>query len=126
MRKEISALDIKFERLINSELLSFDIVAAQKDIMGVYVIYQPDKSVLYIGNTNKFHIRFGTDLKHESTHTLVKKLMNTDRHKDNRSSAVNFLMTECKMRIEICIDKREAEALEHIAIHILQPLLNRK
>ena len=75
MNKKIQLLSSKFERLNASEFISFDQVASLKNVMGVYMIYNESKELLYIGNTNKFHIRFGTDLKHESTHTLVRKMI---------------------------------------------------
>ncbi|ESU20198.1 hypothetical protein FEDK69T_30510 [Flavobacterium enshiense DK69] len=91
--------------------------------MGVYIIYSPEERIEYIGSTNKFNIRFGTDLKHESTHTLVKKLLKNELF-ENRSLAVNYLINDCKFKIEICETKREAEALEHFAIWLLNPKYN--
>jgi hypothetical protein len=124
MNKQISILSEKYDRLMGSPFLSFTEVAALKNKMGVYVIYE-DNHIIYIGKTNKFHIRFGTDLKHESTHTLFKKLIKIEKCKD-RLDVVNFLNTKCRYRIEFCDENREAEALEAIAIHILNPQLNRR
>ncbi len=123
MKQKLKLLKIKLERLLNSNFMSFDEVSALKNKMGVYVIYEGDR-VLYIGKTNKFHIRFGTDLKHESTHTLVSKLIKNGRFAD-RYKVVDFLKTQCKIRIEFCETNREAEALESIAIYILEPELNK-
>ena len=75
MNKLITELSDKFEILNASKYKTFDEVSALKNVMGVYMIYIVKGELLYIGNTNKFHIRFGTDLKHESTHTLVRKLI---------------------------------------------------
>jgi len=124
MNKKIQLLSSKFERLNASEFISFDQVASLKNVMGVYMIYNESKQLLYIGNTNKFHIRFGTDLKHESTHTLVRKMIKKEMFSD-RHKVVDFLKNKCSIKIEVCETKREAEALEHIAIYILNPLLNK-
>ncbi len=124
MNKKIQLLSSKFEKLNASEFISFDQVASLKDVMGVYMIYNESKELLYIGNTNKFHIRFGTDLKHESTHTLVRKMIKKEMFSD-RHKVVDFLKNKCSIKIEVCETKREAEALEHIAIYILNPPLNK-
>ena len=124
MNKKIQLLSSTFERLNASEFISFDQVASLKNVMGVYMIYNESKELLYIGNTNKFHIRFGTDLKHESTHTLVRKMIKKEMFSD-RHKVVDFLKNKCSIKIEVCETKREAEALEHIAIYILNPLLNK-
>ena len=124
MNKKIQLLSSKFEKLNASEFISFDQVASLKNVMGVYMIYNESKELLYIGNTNKFHIRFGTDLKHESTHTLVSKMIKKEMFSD-RYKVVDFLKNKCSIKIEVCETKREAEALEHIAIYILNPPLNK-
>ena len=124
MNKKIQLLSSKFEKLNASEFISFDQVASLKNVMGVYMIYNESKELLYIGNTNKFHIRFGTDLKHESTHTLVSKMIKKEMFSD-RYKVVDFLKNKCSIKIEVCETKREAEALEHIAIYVLNPPLNK-
>ena len=124
MEKRINELAKKFDKLIASDFFSFAQVASLKNVMGVYMIYNENKELVYIGNTNKFHVRFGTDLKHESTHTLVRKMINNKMFSD-RHEVVDFLMNKCTMKISVCESKREAEALEHIAIYILNPPLNK-
>lgn len=119
--KEISS---KFEKLNSSDFISFAQVASLKNVMGVYMIFNEKKELHYIGNTNKFHIRFGTDIKHESTHTLVRKMIKNEMFSD-RHKVVDYLKNKCSMKIEVCESKREAEALEHIAIYILNPPLNK-
>ena len=87
------------------------------------MIYEEQK-LIYVGKTNKFHVRFGTDLKHQTTHTLVSKLIKSGSHVD-RFEVANFLKTKCKIRIAFCDTNRGAEALEAISIFILNPQLNR-
>jgi excinuclease UvrABC nuclease subunit len=123
MREEIAVLANKFEALVSSPFLTFDEVSGLKNKMGVYMIYEENR-LIYVGKTNKFHIRFGTDLKHETTHTLVRKLIKKGTHLD-RYEVTNFLKTKCRIRIEFCDTNRGAEALEAIAIFILNPELNR-
>ncbi len=123
MRAEIKILSDKFEALMVSPKLTFDEVAALKDKMGVYMIYENDHLV-YVGKTNKMHIRFGTDLKHETTHTLVRKMIKNEKFL-NRGEVVNYFRSNCLVRIEFCDSNREAEALEGIAICILNPEYNR-
>ena len=43
----------------------------------------------------------------------------------DRYKVVDFLKNKCSIKIEVCETKREAEALEHIAIYILNPPLNK-
>lgn len=124
MNVQIENLNSKFNTLIESELKTFDEVSLMKNIMGVYIIYNCENEIIYIGSTNKFNIRFGTDLKHESTHTLVSKLIKSGSFED-RYQVKDYLKTKCSIRIEICETKREAEALEHIAIFVLEPSLNK-
>lgn len=123
MHKLIKGLSSKFEKLNDSEFVSFTQVAALKNVMGVYMIFNENKVLLYIGNSNKFHVRFGTDLKHESTHTLVRKMIKMELFID-RHKVVDYLKNKCLIKIEVCESKREAEALEHIAIYILNPPYN--
>lgn len=123
MNETITLLSNKFDKLVSSSFLAFDEVAALKDQMGVYVIFEGEQ-ILYVGKTNKFHVRFGTDLKHESTHTFVRKIIKSGRFKD-RHEVVQFLRNECKIKIGVCDSNREAEALEGIAILILEPILNK-
>lgn len=122
--EEMNLLNIKFQHLIQSNFVSFQSVAALKNTLGVYIIYNENNEIIYIGSTNKFHIRFGTDLKHESTHTLVRKLLKSDNF-ITRKEVVGYLKNQCTMKIEVCETKREAEALEHIAIFLLNPSLNK-
>lgn len=122
--ESINNLKKKFEKLINSDFKTFEEVASLKNVMGVYVIFDEKGEIIYIGKTNKFHIRFGTDLKHETTHTLVRKLIKSGSHKD-RFEVKDFLIRICKVKIEVCESNREAEALEHIAIYILNPFYNK-
>lgn len=124
MNSIIETLNNKFEKLINSDYKTFEEVVSLKNIMGVYVIHNEKEEIIYIGKTNKFHVRFGTDLKHETTHTLVRKLIKSESYSD-RFEVKDFLMNKCKVKIEICNTNREAEALEHIAIYILDPYYNK-
>jgi hypothetical protein len=122
MKLEVQQLSNKLEALIKSNPVMFEYVASLKNMMGVYCIYEGDK-LIYIGKTNKFHIRFGTDLKHESTHTLVRKLLKTEKFKE-RMEVVNYLKNKCRYKISFCESNRECEALESLAIFILNPELN--
>lgn len=124
MRQEINKIADKLRDLSNSDFYSFDEVAALKNKMGVYIIHEEDR-IIYIGKTNKFNIRFGTDLKHESTHTLVRKLIKSGQF-DNRYQVVKYLRESCRVQIAFCESNRECEALEAIAIHILDPALNKR
>lgn len=114
MQNKISKLQALYEQLLNSELLTYHEVKSLRDIMGVYLIYNTDNEIIYIGSTNKFHVRFGIDLNHESTHTLIRKLLKAGVHKD-RIEAKNHFKDHYKYRIKECSNKREAEALEHLA-----------
>ena len=92
--------------------------------MGVYIAFSPNDEIINIGSTNKFNIRFGTDLKHESTHTLMKKFLRDEIFAD-RKLAQNYLINNCRFKIEKCDTKRQAEALEHFAIWILNDEYNK-
>lgn len=122
--QSINNLIDKYFLIISSDYKTFEEVASLKNMMGVYMIYNQKNELIYVGKTNKFHIRFGTDLKHESTHTLVKKLIKDERF-STREIARNFLQKECTYKIEFCTSNREAEALEAICIYLLNPLYNK-
>lgn len=124
MDSQIILLSNKFEELQANRFLTFNQVAALKNQIGVYLIFNEHREIIYIGNTNKFHIRFGTDLKHESTHTLVRKMIKNGMF-NNRYEVVDYFDKKCSFKIQTCESKRESEALEHIAIFILNPLLNK-
>jgi len=124
MEKSISHLQTAFEKLIKSPLVPFIDVKSLKKVTGVYMIYAADQTLLYIGSTNNFHVRFGTDLRHESTHTLLRKLINDGTHIDRTTANLNFRQ-HYNYRIQICVNKREAEALEHMAIWLLNPKYNK-
>jgi hypothetical protein len=124
MNQLFQDISVKFEQLVASDFKRFDQVAGMVNIMGVYAIYDEKLELIYVGNTNKFNIRFGTDLKHESTHTLLKNLIKSGRFLD-RKEGVDFLRNQCKVKVEECNSKREAEALVHMAIYILGPRYNK-
>ncbi len=123
MKEQVELLVSKFDNLRDSQFRSFDEVSMLKNKMGVYLIYEED-TLVYVGKTNKFHIRFGTDLKHETTHTLVKKLIKSGRFED-RYKVVSYFKTACKIKIEFCETNREAEALEALTIYLLNPAFNK-
>lgn len=124
MEAQFNHIHNKFQNLVHSEFLDFEAVALMKNVMGVYAIYDNDLDLVYLGSTNKFHVRFGTDLKYESTHTLMRKLLKVEKFK-NRIEAAEFLINKCKIKIERCDSKREAEALEGMAIFVLDPAYNK-
>ncbi len=71
-----------------------------------------------------FNVRFGTDLKYESTHTFMKKLLKIGKFKD-RKEAVEYLTGHCKFKIKVCGFISEAEALEAMTIYLLNPKYNK-
>ena len=109
--------------LIDGDFISYQNIVELKKIIGVYIVYNPNTEYLYIGSTKNFNVRFGTDLTHESTHTLIRKLIKNEGF-SNRTEAIHYLRNNCKFKIEKCATKREAETLEHIAIYLLNPKLN--
>ena len=112
--------------LESNPFLTFDEVKTKKNVMGVYLVYTHEEDLLYVGSTNKFHIRFGTDLRHESTHTLLRKLIDDiGVSLNDRASAVSLLSKKCKYKISICKTKREAEALEYFMIWSKDPKYNK-
>ena len=124
MQEKLLLISEKLNSIVYSKYLSFEDVVSLKNVTGVYFIYDQKDELLYIGNTNKFHIRFGTDLKHESTHTFVRKLIKRKLFSD-RHEVVAFLKSKCKFKVSICVTKREAEALEGLCIYILGPVYNK-
>jgi excinuclease UvrABC nuclease subunit len=123
MEKSVEQLNLMFDELQKSDFKTFDEVKDLKKIMGVYIIYSQDNEILYIGSTNNFFVRFGTDLRHESTHTLIRKLIKAAVHSD-RIVARDYFTNHYKYKIYVCENKRKAEALEHLAIWILDPKYN--
>lgn len=122
MDKGLQLINRKYENILNSTFIDFNEVKSLKNITGVYMIFDDKHELLYVGHTNKFNIRFGTDLKHEKTHTLFKKLLKENPDREfNKKNISNIY----KYKIEICQTKREAEALEHLLIYLLNPKYNK-
>src|SRR3989344_4883804 len=117
--KELNKLKEDFENLINSPFLNWNNIKDLKNITGVYVIFYEDK-VIYVGKTNKFNVRFGTDLMHKSTHTFHNKLLNNKPLEEVKE----FIKNKCKYKIKECKDEVEAEQLEHFTISIYEPPYN--
>jgi len=110
-----------YEDLLNSHFMTFDEVRSLEKVTGVYLIYF-GREIIYAVSTNKFDVRFGTDLLHKSTHTLHKKLLNEGKI---IQEIKDFFKNKCKYKIKICEDKLKAEALEHFAIWVIKPKYNK-
>jgi len=123
MEKSIEQLSLMFNELQNSSLKTFEEVKEMRKLMGVYLIYSHKGDILYIGSTNNFFVRFGTDLKYASTHTLINKLIKATIH-ETSDEVRDYFTNHYKYKIHLCDNKREAEALEHLAIWILNPKYN--
>jgi hypothetical protein len=125
----LKLLNEDINKIESSEMLNLDEVKSKKGITGVYYIYEwnnSKKDPIYIGHTNKFHVRVN-DLKHKSTHTLHKKLLN---ELETSVEVKDFLTKKCKYKIVECGKSTEkdakilAEAIEHLAILIHKPKYN--
>jgi hypothetical protein len=110
-----------FENLLDSFFMTFEEVKKLKKVNGVYLIYF-DKKIIYVGSTNNFNVRFGTDLLHGSTHTLHKKLLNEGK---TVQEIKDFFKNKCKYKIKICENMLKAEALEHFTIWVEKPKYNK-
>lgn len=124
MKIYLDKIKVAYKNLTSSDYISFNNITDKKNVAGVYIIYSPENEIIYIGSTSKFNIRFGVDLKHESTHTLIRKFLKYELHAE-RKLAVEYVTTQCKFKIQICESKREAEAIEHFAIWVLNPKFNK-
>jgi len=124
MQNKIELLKEKFSELVNSDFKSWKEVKNLDKICGVYSIYDDTKKIIYIGSTGNLKVRLGTDLRHYSTHILIRKLKK-DRNFTDDKDAFNFISERCLFHVIRCDNKREAEAVEHFAIWILDPPLNK-
>jgi len=120
-REYLAELRKDFENLLSSPFMIFKDVKKLEKVMGVYLIYFGEE-IIYAGSTNKFDVRFGTDLLHKSTHTLHRKLLNEGK---TIQEIKDFFKNKCKYKIKICKDKLKAEALEHFAIWVIKPKFNK-
>jgi len=120
MEKSIEQLNLMFNELQKNDLKTFEEVKEMRKIMGVYLIYSHKGEILYIGSTNNFFVSFGTDLKYASTHTLINKLIKASMH-ETAAEVRDYFTNHYKYKVYVCDNKREAEALEHLAIWILNP-----
>jgi len=114
-------LEKDFVDLLKSSFLSWEQIKQKKKVIGVYFVYLKDK-IIYIGSTNNFNVRFGTDLLYKSTHTLHNKLLKEGNLSVN---VKKFIKNKYKYKIKECEDKLEAEALEHFAIWSIKPEYNK-
>ena len=118
-QEEIIKLKEDFEALDKSDFLNWGQIKELKKITGVYVIFFENK-VIYVGKTNKFNVRFGTDLMHKTTHTFHNKLLKEKTLEEVK----DFIKKKCQYKIKECKDEVEAEQLEHFAISIYEPPYN--
>lgn len=123
MFEEIIHLSNKYDNLIGSEFVTYERVCELSGVKGVYIIYNHIGEIMYVGSSSDLARRFGKNFKYEANHTLGKKLIKSRRF-NNTIEVIEYLKNQCNIRIEICKSKREYEALEHIAIYILNPLYN--
>lgn len=123
MFEEIIYLNNKFDNLIGSEFVTYENACELRGVKGVYIIYNHTGEVMYIGSGSNLAKRLGENLKNKASHTLSKKLISSGRF-NNTSEVIEYIKNQCKIRIETCESKREYEALEHIAIYILNPVYN--
>lgn len=125
MQDKLQHLKKMYSKLVNSNFLKWNQIKDLDKICGVYLIYSDDnsKKLIYIGSTRNFKVRFGTDLKHSSTHTLIKKLRK--QYNFGNADAFEYISRRCLFRIIQCNSEREAEAVEHFAIWVLDPTFNK-
>jgi len=123
MFEEIIHLNNKCENLFGSEFVTYQDVCSLIGVKGVYIIYEHTEEIMYVGSASDIARRFRDNFRYETSHTLSKKLINSGRFQ-NTVEVINYLKNQCKIRIETCESKREYEALEHIAIYILNPAYN--
>jgi excinuclease UvrABC nuclease subunit len=121
---EFVHIENKYKNILYSDFVRFDDIKKLKNITGVYLIFDENDNCIYIGCTNKFHIRFGTDLNNETTHTLMRKWLKQSLFADRHAARI-YLKNECKYKYEVCSNKREAEALECMCILIFNPKYNK-
>jgi len=125
MDDKLEHLKEMYFKLIDSNFMKWGEIKDLNNICGVYLVYSDEvpKKLIYIGSTGNFKVRFGTDFRHHSTHTLIKKLKKHFNFSD--ADAFEYISKRCLFRIIKCDSKREAEALEHFAIWVLDPLFNK-
>src|SRR6476661_3987399 len=109
MNEHLIKLKDMFFKISESADVTFTEIKQKKKITGVNMIFNENQNLLSIRSTNNFNVRFRTDLSHESTHTLMKKLLRAQVHL-NRSVAKSFFMNQYKYKVLECTNKREAEA----------------
>jgi hypothetical protein len=109
VERKIKWLKKNFMKLIDSNFIAFNRRERFSGVMGVYMIFQGD-DLIYVGSTNNFFICFN-DMLFGSTHTLYKRFIN---------------LKECMCKIIRCSDRRDANALEHFVISVMNPVYNMK
>lgn len=117
--KELEKLKNNFESLDKSNFLKWEEIKKLKKMGGVYVIFF-DKKVIYVGKTNNFNVRFGTDLINKSTHTLHKKLLKEKSFEEVKY----FIKQKYEYKIKECESEIEAEELETFTISVFKPKYN--
>ena len=122
--EKIKELQRDYEELISSDQLNWKDVRLLGNLVGVYAIFLNGKCI-YVGHTNKFHVRMN-DLLDKSTHTLHRKLLKEHSLKQVQ----DIIKSKCKYRVKKYLGNNEAtnlaqaECLEHFAIEILEPPYN--
>jgi len=121
MESKITYIKGLVNNMTNSDLVPFDEAKNISKEPCVYMIYSKSK-LLYIGSTKNIYKRFSYQLIKGVKHSFANKLLkeNIDRNKLKERIENKF-----RYKINVCQNIREAEALEHLLIYLLNPKHNK-
>ena len=93
---------------------------------GVYAIYHnAGSSLLYIGESKHLRQRiFGEHLRGDKIASAFRRNLSDWEKLDSEKDISAYISDKCEFQFKQC-DEVAAKRLEHFAIAILQPLLNR-
>jgi hypothetical protein len=123
METKIEFIKSKIIALLNSDVVSFFTLKHEIKKMCVFMVYDHNSELVYIGSANKFDVRVELDKLHESN-PLVNIMMKQNHIHELRQFK-EYIKGYCSFRTLSCETMQEAKAIEHLAIYLLNPILNR-
>ena len=93
------------------------------DKSGVYVIFDKDSSLLYVGQSKNLKVRLiDNHLRNDKIGSAFRKNLSEEGHLESEEEITQYIFSNCSFKYMI-LDK--PKYLEYFAISVLKPKLNK-
>jgi hypothetical protein len=125
MEGTIHLLKPYIRQLVPSPKFSFDFKSLPK-VPGIYAIYDNDDSLIYVGKTNNLARRLLREHKSGNRRgSAFRRAMSIEKGLDEEAKLTSYILRNCKFQYLELSDERLLSAVEHFAISVLNPRLNK-